>query len=95
MERGFQNHARKRFPDLHEVDMMNLISFFVEVDLFKTFSITTDVLIYFSPKRVCFDLASQSRARYLIIWHCHFTCNTLSLYLSGVQDKNIPVLQLL
>ena len=22
-ERGFQEHARKRLPDLHEVDMMN------------------------------------------------------------------------
>ena len=34
-ERGFQEHARKIFPSLHEVDKMNPISFFVEVDLFK------------------------------------------------------------
>ena len=34
-ERGFREHARKRFPDLHEVDMMNPVSFFVEVDLLK------------------------------------------------------------
>ena len=34
-ERSFQEHARKRFPDLHEVDMMNPITFFVEVDLVR------------------------------------------------------------
>ena len=30
----FQEHVRKRLPDLHVVDMMDPISFFVEVDLF-------------------------------------------------------------
>ena len=64
-ERGFQEHARKRLPDLHEVDMINPISFFVEVDLFLNylFCIKTDVLIIFSPKSTSSHLASQSGAR--------------------------------
>ena len=43
-ERGFQEHARKSFPDIHEADMMIAVSFFVEVDLFKTFILHTNRL---------------------------------------------------
>ena len=76
--------------------MMNPISFFVEVDLLKKqylFCMTTDVLIDFFAKKV----------HALIFW-CKITYNLTVishakrcryLHLSGVQDKNIIVLQLL
>ena len=36
-ERGYREDARKRLPDPYEVDMMNPISFFVEVHFLNYF----------------------------------------------------------
>ena len=63
-ERGFEEHARKSFPDFNEVDMTNPISFFVEVDILKKyFNIITDVQIIFFAKKLCVLILHLSSAQ--------------------------------
>ena len=98
-ERGFQEHARKIFSDLHEANMMHPRSFFVEVDLLKTKQklFCVQKTFWFLDTKYVFLSCISVGCKLTYKLHCHFTCNTLSLslHLSGVQDKTIPVLQLL
>ena len=62
-ERGFQEHARKSFPDFHEIDMTNPVSFSVEVDLLKKiFDIQQMFKLFFRQKlRVLFLHLSRAQ----------------------------------
>ena len=85
-ERGFQEHARKSFPDFREADMTNPLTFFVEVDLLKKkiFDITTDVQIVFFfannnvflscisvGRKITYNLALSFHVQYL---RCRYLC---------------------
>ena len=91
-ERGFQEHARKIFPDFYEVDMTNPISFFVEVYLLKKkiFDITTDVQIVFFFLQKLYALMVGGKINYHLAMSFHVQY-LRCLYLCISAECNIKI----